>query len=54
MAFSTKKNRGYTPPLSTPLRIKAGSIICTSVDTDSVRTLSLDSLENIPSWDPEF
>lgn len=54
MAFSTKKNRGYTPPLSTPLQVKSVSIICTSIDTDSVRTLSLDSLENIPSWDPEF
>ena len=54
MAFSTKKNRGYTPPLSTPIRVKTGSIICTSIDTDSVRNLSLDSLQDIPTWDPEF
>ncbi|MBR5703004.1 MAG: hypothetical protein IKX45_01990 [Bacteroidales bacterium] len=54
MAFSTKIKRGYTPPLSSAIRVKTASIICTSIDTDSVRTLSLDNLEDIPAWDPEF
>jgi len=50
-----KQTKDYIPPLASELWLEAGNVICNSIDTSSVRDLSLDGLTDISGdWDLEI